>query len=486
MMGILRFKICQFYYINGSRGEGKSMNRLISTLILMCAAALAAPQVSIAADVPLDSPLYPILDRLWSEGKIEGYRPDTLPISRSEARDLISQVDDDQNLLLLLGTAEPRYSIRLGWEAGDEGFVPRNRAGIPVSDGPVANLGFGMDLPPFTLYADGRFPIDADQDTVFTEAYATWSFGTFRLTAGKEDMWWGASRRGSLILTDNAEALTMVRLENYPGFDLPWFLRYLGETRLNFFLSRLDDDRGAFVPEPLMGGLKVHFTPHRNLVLSLNRTFLFGGEGREEDLAAFLDVLFGRSGDESASAGANVIGNQIGGLSFVWRIPSAVQPVTLYGEIAGEDEANGLPSKTASLGGVYLPRIAGFRTLDFRFEAADNTKYPTVWYVHPDYPYTHEGRIMGHPMGTGAEDYYAELGVYPSSNSRLSLASAYTRKLRSPSSSDYDNLWTYGVRGSYWTQGVSLDLEWTVEDWKGLPSGEKEGFLLDLGIRVHL
>ena len=40
----------------------------------------------LASDIPLDSPLYPMLDRYWSEGRLDSYRPDQLPISSREAR----------------------------------------------------------------------------------------------------------------------------------------------------------------------------------------------------------------------------------------------------------------------------------------------------------------------------------------------------------------------------------------------------------------
>ena len=93
---------------------------------------------------------------------------------------------------------------------------------------------------------------------------------------------------------------------------------------------------------------------------------------------------------------------------------------------------------------------------------------------------------MGHPMSTGAEDYYGELGIYPSSNSRIALSTAVTRKLRPLPADGDDILWTYGIRSDYWTRGAILNLEWIMEQWEEVPVGETEGTLLTLGIKLPL
>jgi len=455
--------------------------------LLILLPVLLLPASGSASDLPLDSPVYPILDRLWAEGLIHNYRPDNLPISREEAIVLLEEAGEQEALDQLVGSKKTRISPWLSLESGDRGITPQNHSGVTVPDSLVLGIEAGLDHPPFSFYFDGRIPAADEQDPEFTEAYGTFQFNAFRLTLGKENLWWGSGRRGTLLLTNNAEALTMLRLANYPGFDLPWFFKHLGETRLNFFISRLEEDRGGYVSEPLMGGLKLSFAPHENFVFSLNRTFLYGGEGRDEDLGAFFRALLGHSGFNTGSEQSNVIGNQLGGVSFVWRHTSPSQPITIYGELGGEDTSTGFPIKmTAFLGGIYLPRLGQNRLFDLRLEVADNTDDPWVWYVHSDYPYTYEGRVMGHPMSTGAQDYYGELGIYPSSNSRIALSTAVTRKLRPLPGDADDILWTYGIRSDYWTRGAILNLEWIMEQWEEVPLGEEEGTLLTLGIKLPL
>jgi len=330
------------------------MRGCIKSTIFICFAVLAIsfPASVYAADVPLSSPLYHILDRLWAEGKIERYRPGSLPISREEAADLLSGVEGGETLTRRFLGNEFQVNPWIAVEGGTDRFIADNSSGIPVSVGPVAGVEAIADTGALSAYFNFRSPVGED-DSLFTEAYLRYRWKTLQLTYGKEDLWWGPGRRGDLLLTNNAEAREMFRIENYPAVTLPWVFRHLGGLRVNFFLSRLEESRTG-VSEPLMGGLKLSIMPHRNFVLSVNRTFLYGGSGREEDLRAFFDVLLAREG---RNGDGNVIGNQIGGFSVVWRVPWESQPIVIYGEIAGEDEANYLPSKVGFIAGVYLPRL---------------------------------------------------------------------------------------------------------------------------------
>ena len=438
----------------------------------------------LASDIPLDSPLYPVLDRYWSEGRLDGYRPDQRPISFREAKDLLDSLDRPVILENLIPNGNISLTPRLGWEGGDKGFVPDNRSGIPVSGGLVAGAEFILNVHQFSLFADGRLPLNNSGDRIFEEAYGQFRWGRLRFTMGKENMWWGPGRRGSLLLTDNAEPRKVFRLDNYPDFTLPGFLKHLGGVRVSFFLSRLDDDRPGFVPDPIMGGLKIGFSPNPNLIFSLNRTFLFGGEGRDEDFGAFLDVLLGRPGSESASAAQNVIGNQIAGFSVIWRALADAQPFTLYVDGAGEDAAGWTPSKWAFLGGIYLPRIGQSEMFDVRLEAASTDLGYSGWYTHEDYPYTYRGRLMGHPMGGGAEDLYVELGAYPVPASRLALTAARTRETNP--GGGHDILMTWGLKGDLWTPRRTITWQWVKKDREGPAAVPDEGDLFSVTVKFRL
>jgi hypothetical protein len=79
-------------------------------------------------------------------------------------------------------------------------------------------------------------------------------------------------------------------------------------------------------------------------------------------------------------------------------------------EAAGEDEVGTLPSKFAGLVGFYYPRLTG--SADLRVEYADLAiDEPGAWYRHGIYTdgYTYDGRILGHHVGGGGRDLFAEV-----------------------------------------------------------------------------
>ena len=97
---------------------------------------------------------------------------------------------------------------------------------------------------------------------------------------------------------------------------------------------------------------------------------------------------------------ANVAGDQRAGFDMTLTLPFESQPLQIYFEADGEDEAGKLPSKWAYLTGLYLSRVLDFERIGFRAEYSNNhiSGYPNVWYNHHIYQtgYRYEGRIIGH------------------------------------------------------------------------------------------
>ncbi len=100
--------------INQTRRWRRSHLALIPVLFLLTILLVLLPFTgsTFASDLPLNSPVYPILDRLWAEGSIHNYRPDSLPISREEAIDLLEQAGELQTLERLFGSKKIRISPR--------------------------------------------------------------------------------------------------------------------------------------------------------------------------------------------------------------------------------------------------------------------------------------------------------------------------------------------------------------------------------------
>ena len=261
-------------------------------------------------------------------------------------------------------------------------------------------------------------------DLRLLEGKVALGLGPFEISAGRQALWWGQGRHGSLLLSDNAEPLDMVRLTNPLPAELPWLLRYLGPFRFDLFVSRLEEDR--VVAEPYFSGLRINFKPAAWLELGAMRTLLFGGEGRSVDAGDFLTILTGRN----LGGGADT-SNQLAAVDARLRLPF-LWGAELYGELGGEDEANHFFSKDAFLAGLYLPRLDPAGRFDLRLEYGDLAFQGNgpVWYRHSLYSsgYTYEERILGDFAGGDSRDWFGELRCILPGDATLALQLEYLRR----------------------------------------------------------
>src|SRR5262249_11266403 len=67
-------------------------------------------------------------------------------------------------------------------------------------------------------------PISAINQFTLLDAYAGFAFHNHQLTFGKQSLWWGPDRGGSLLFSDNAEPIEMLRLSRVA----PLKVKFLG------------------------------------------------------------------------------------------------------------------------------------------------------------------------------------------------------------------------------------------------------------------
>ncbi len=157
----------------------------------------------------------------------------------------------------------------------------------------------------------------------------------------------------------------MLRLTNSQPVLLPWILRYIGPFRFTSFVTRLEEDRQG-PPEPYLWGMRLNFKPHPYIEFGLSRTIMLGGKGRPQDLRTWWKTFIGGTEDESTS----MSGDQKGGYDVKLTLPFKFQPVQVYLDAAGEDNAatSIIPTHWAYVSGLYLPRILGLERIDLRVE----------------------------------------------------------------------------------------------------------------------
>jgi hypothetical protein len=395
--------------------------------------------------IPVGDRIYDLLYRLEAEGVIESGLLTTQPLSRKEAVRLLLEAErnsGNSSTFIQSLVASLKYELRNDidnarfikpldflygkylYADSDIQKLYYNMDGDNYDKG--SNLRFGFDsraeLDWFSLYINPELRYSEDGTAlVMKRGYGVLSFLGLDLQIGKDSQWWGPGYHGALLLTNNAEPFTMVRLTNPQPVLLPWVLQYLGPFNFTFFTTRLERDRKD-VPEPYLWGMRLNFKPHPYIEIGLERTAILGGEGRSESLKTWWYSFTGQGenikGIES--------GDQRAGFDVKLTLPFKLQPLQLYAEADGEDEAGGLPTKWAYVAGIYLPRLLNLERLGFRAEYATDhvSGHPNVWYRHHIYTagYTYEGRIIGHHMGTDSKDIFLETSyLIPGKNGKLSL-----------------------------------------------------------------
>jgi hypothetical protein len=432
---------------------------------------LCAFNATASTYLPVDDEVYNILNRLEAEGIIESGLLTSKPLSRKEINRLILEAErnaqgrsifiqnlikslkerfkdkgDDINFIKPVDTLYGRYI----YADSDIQALYYNNDGDHYEKGSNLRAGFTAraELDWFSLYVNPEVRYsETDTDFIMKRAYGVLSFLGLDLQLGKDSQWWGPGYHGSILLSNNAEPLTMLRLTNPHPVLLPWIFKYLGPFRFTFFATRLEKERKDF-PEPLLWGMRLNFKPHPYIEIGLQRTALLGGKGRSESLSTWWKS-FTAKGENIPGVEA---GDQRAGFDIKLTLPFKWQPLQIYAEAAGEDEAGGLPSKWAYLAGIYLPRILSFERISLRGEYATThvRGHPNVWYTHGIYTdgYKYKGRIIGHHMGTDSKDIFLEVTyLIPERNGRISIF--YDREVHNLSGTVREKKDEFGMNGGF-------------------------------------
>lgn len=258
--------------------------------------------------------------------------------------------------------------------------------------------------------------------------------GNWVLGVGAIDRWWGPGWQSSLILSNNARpvpALMLQRIYADP-FALP-LLHHLGPWTFTGFVGQLESART--VSDAKLVGARFSFKPAQALEVALSRTAQWGGERRPENLSSFWDLMLGNDnvGDNGIDAD-NQPGNQLGSIDVRWGGMPLGQPSAIYIQAVGEDESNGLPSKTLHLVGAETAWLTNDLQSRFMLEYSDTSvssgaRFNTA-YEHSLYQsgYRYKGRPMAASFDNDtealtfkADHYFANGDAFSWSVSRLNL-----------------------------------------------------------------
>jgi hypothetical protein len=102
-----------------------------------------------------------------------------------------------------------------------------------------------------------------------------------------------------------------------------------------------------FPPGPLIHGEKISFKPTRNLELGFSRTVVMGGQGRAFTLGALFNSYVSFTSSQNYAASVNP-GKRTGGFDFSYRVPFLRNWLTIYSDSLSDDDLSPLASPRRS------------------------------------------------------------------------------------------------------------------------------------------
>ncbi len=249
------------------------------------------------------------------------------------------------------------------------------------------------------------------------EGYLKARGGPVELVVGRESLWWGPGFHGSMLFSNNALAMNMIRLRTANQVTLPWvFADLLGPMKFELFFGELEKER-AFFPNSKVTGMRINFSPTPWLEVGAARSIVFDGGGDRPDLPwyryPFVHVHGNRPGTEGdTSAGDNRWQADASiRLADVGRYVPITRDAEIYADVGWDDTCCGtfyVPIFPGGIVGLYLPNLFMSPDTTFRVEFANTTRIQFTQGVWQD-GYERKGQVISHFVGTKGRDLFFRL-----------------------------------------------------------------------------
>ena len=263
-----------------------------------------------------------------------------------------------------------------------------------------------------------------DQYVYLREASLKLTLWNVALELGRGTQWWGPGYHGSLLLTDHAFPLDMIKLGSDETFRLPWFLASLGIGKSTAFSLAWKAIKPFHMKRS--SGLRISYLPTSWLELGLTRLTQFDGQGSGGSFPRTLVDCYKNPPNQDGVANCNEqamvdVQSRLPHVPYLIPFPSGMQ---IYGELGSEDKWSKvpIPSRAAYLAGLYIPQLFSKDTTDLRIEFADTdyTRRKTpdhltgVWYNNGTFTngMRQYGFPLGHHMGSDGIDFFVRSTRY--------------------------------------------------------------------------
>jgi hypothetical protein len=428
-------------------------------------------------DVPPDSWVYPLFERLQALGYIHSGYLGMRPWSRMECARLLEEANETVRYDGLEDVAGHKIYVALADEFRDE--IARlngaanvgvsldsvytrvtNISGAPLRDGyhfgqtiindfgrpygegfnAIAGASTHAVAGPFSFYVRGEyqhspgspaFPLAAQQAIAnadltlpvsnpltkinrfnIVDSSVALAFHNTQISFGKQSLWLAPGESGSLLFSNNAESIVMLKIESIAPYKIPLVSTILGPVRSEFFLGQLAGHQfefsgtsligpGGVNPQPYLNGYKFSFKPTSNLEFGMGVTAQFAGPGLPFTLHNFVRTFY------SHTSGINNPGKRLSSFDFSYRFPGLRKWLTVYNDALVVDEISPVGSTRPTLNpGIYLPQIPKLPKMELRAEGlheslTDEFAPGFIYYGVRRYRsgYTNDGNLMGSWIG---------------------------------------------------------------------------------------
>jgi membrane-associated phospholipid phosphatase len=270
------------------------------------------------------------------------------------------------------------------------------------------------------------------------DAYVGANLGNLQLTVGKQSLSWTPAPGGSMLWSDNAESVNMVRFVNPEPLRLPSFLKVFGPVRIDLFVGRLQGH--PYVPRPFEYGQKLSFKPVSFLELGFARTDTIGGQGSGGNSITsqhLFQSFFGLVNSQINS----VPGDAHTEMDWTLYVPWVRNYIVLYGDAYADDDVLPIknPPKNPWHPGIYITRFPGLPKLDLHVDSVsteqpgltfDNSYVPgapvnsgqfNYWNFNYRDGYTNGGNLIGNSVGRDGRAFEGWLTYWLSPRNNLQL-----------------------------------------------------------------
>jgi len=285
-------------------------------------------------------------------------------------------------------------------------------------------LGFNLQNNLDNFKANLHMTIHNENNISLNHSYIEYKNNNQTYGVGSLNRNWSFSPHSSLILSSNARPFKSIyfKLEKDKASEKK-LLKYLGKMSLEIFNGQPEDESNP--NNSMLFGMRITTEPTENFKMEAVNLSQWGGNGFDSSPLVIPKSFFGNTND---GAYGNI--NQIAGIGFSYTFHDSQNPIKIYSQVVGEDEAGNLPSCLMYLYGtnwqnnsLNLKPKLGLEFIDTRIDYTKNGFCgPNTAYNNSTYKYTNKGVVMGAPIDSEGKSFEFFGGVDLNSNTSIDMS----------------------------------------------------------------